>query len=132
MARALRLQFAGAEFVEGIRAMLIGLPHDGAVPQLARLLQRPSLGDIATAVGKEFETELSRWRYGRRIDNGARAVAAFLAAECFRYSATATAAVFGYAGPSSVTHAIQRIRSSQDSACNAKLERLIRRFTVEG
>ena len=60
--------------------------------------------------------------------NGARAVAAYLAAECFGHSATATASVLGYAGPSSVTHVIQRIRLSQDAGCNAKLERLIRRL----
>ena len=110
--------------------MLTGLPHNRAVPQLARLRQRPALRDITNAVGAEFGSDLSRWRYGRRIDNGARAVAAFLATECFGHSATATAAVLGYAGPSSVTHAIQRIRISQGPACNAKLERLIRRFAA--
>ncbi len=119
------------KFVERIRAMLIGRSHDGAVPQPARLPQRPTLGDIVNAVGAEFESDLSRWRHGRRIDNEARAVAAFLAAECFGHSATATAAVLGYAGPSSVTRAIQRIRLSQDAACNAKLECLIRRLASE-
>jgi REP element-mobilizing transposase RayT len=116
------------DFVGRVRAMLSGLPHDGSVPQLARLHDRPALQEIAATVALEFESDLSRWHLGRRINDEARAAAAYLANQCFGYSATATAAVLGYAGPSSVSHAVRRIRDNGGPACHAKLDRLVRRL----
>lgn len=119
------------DFVGRIRAMLSGLQHDGSVPQLARLHDRPALQEIATTVALEFKSDLSRWQLGRRINDEARAAAAYLANQCFGHSATATAAVLGYAGPSSVSHAVRRIDKNGSSACHATLDRLVRRLTGE-
>jgi REP element-mobilizing transposase RayT len=112
------------DFVARIRAKLSSRPPDEAVPQLARLRNRPVLQDIAAAVAVEFDTDPSQWQTGRRVDGEARAAAAYLAKVCFGYSPTVIAAGLGYSGPSSISHAVRRIRRKASAACNAKIERL--------
>lgn len=122
-------------FVERIQSMLVGRPRDESLPQLAGLRQRPSLDAILMAVATEFGCSVRPWVNGRRGDSTARAVAALLARE-FGHTATVTAKALGYAGSSSVTHAVRRIREANDPTdrlklSRAKLERLVQHFAAE-
>lgn len=96
-------------FVDRIRGMLGDQPDNLDVPQLQHLRRRPSLEQIIAAVAERFGSNPADWTPGRRSEDAARAVAAYLARRRFGYPATATAAALGYRDHSGVGRAIRRV-----------------------
>ncbi len=99
-------------FVDRIRHLLRDRSEAEGVPELKRLRSRPSLDQILAEVATYFDCPEECWSPGRRSDEAARAMAAYLARCRFGYSATAVADRLGYRGPSSVSHAVRRIEKS--------------------
>lgn len=110
-------------FVNRIRGLLEGRERTSGIPELKRLRPRPSLDQILAVVAEHFDCDQSAWSAGRRSDDAARAMAAYLARCTFGYSATAVAETLGYGGPSSVSHAVRRIETA-----SAALQRVARRL----
>lgn len=96
-------------FVRQMRRVLSRRPPDPAVPALRQLRQVPSLERIVEAVARHFNEDPVGWQTRRRDDTPARAVAAYLARQRFGHPAGQTATALGYASPSSVTWALQRV-----------------------
>ena len=96
-------------FVDRMRHRLRGRSEAKGVPALRQLRPRPSLDRIVGGVARHFGCDAERWSPGRRSDDAARALAAYLARSCFGYRAAAVAQRLGYRGPSSVSHAVRRI-----------------------
>ena len=99
-------------FVDRIRGMLGERRIDKSVPALEALRPRPSLERIAEEVAESFGTASSRWSTGRRSDDAARAVAAFVARRRFGYRATEVAKALGYASHGGVVAGVHRIESA--------------------
>jgi len=100
-------------FVQQVRRRLEGRRADPGLPQQRRLLSRPPLAEIVRAVAANLGVDRGGWVPGRRSDQIARGVAAYLARDRFGYSATETAKALGYAGPSSVAMAIRRVAAAR-------------------
>lgn len=113
------LLLGSGDFVDRVRALLTGRPAAQGIPELARLRPRPPLERILAAVTEHFGCDAAGWSAGRRSDDAARAVAAYLARRRFGYSATAVAQALGYRGPSSVSHAVRRIAENPKLLRNA-------------
>lgn len=111
-----------SEFVDRIRRLIQDRPEDQEIPQLEQVRRRPELATIAAAVAAHFAVEPSRWAVGRRSDDAARAVAAYLARCRFGYPASETAAALGYRDHSGIGRAVRRVEQG-----GAELQR-----TVEG
>ena len=101
-------------FVERIGDLLRDRSQTEGLPELKRLRSRPSLDRILGEVAQHFGCEAECWSPGRRSDDAARALAAYLARARFGYSATAIAKRLGYRGPSSVSHAVRRVEKGSD------------------
>ena len=104
------LVIGSPEFISKIKRLLADNPPDAALPALDRLRPRPSLDQIVAAAAACANTDPARWTPGRRSDDLGRALAAHVARVTFGYTASAAARALGYAGPSSVTHALKRLR----------------------
>ncbi len=109
-----------SQFVDRIRRLVQDEPEDREVPQLQQVRKRPELATIAGVVAAYFRVEPSRWAAGRRSDDAARAVAAYLARRRFGYPATATAAALGYRDHSGIGRAVRRVEQG-----GAELQRTI-------
>jgi len=96
-------------FVERIGKLLDDRPDDPDVPQLEPLRSRPPLQRIVAVVCDHFGQSPSDWGSGRRRNDAARAVAAYLARRCFGYPLTDIAQTLGYRGHSSVNSAVRRV-----------------------
>jgi hypothetical protein len=96
-------------FVDRIRGLIQGLGEDGERPQLKQVRSRPELAKIVGAVATHFGVAPIRWAVGRRSDDVARAVAAYLARCRFGYPAGETAAALGYRDHSGVGRAVRRV-----------------------
>jgi len=96
-------------FVARIRRMLDDTPADPDVPQLERVRYRPPLAVIVAVVADHFGVDPARWAPGRRSDDAARAVGAYLARRRFGYPATEIAAALGYRDHSGVGRAVRRV-----------------------
>ena len=99
-------------FVTRVRRMLHDRPDDVALPQMRRLQRRPALRRIVEEVADHFGHDPADWRFGRRVNDGSRALAAYLARRHFGYSANDVAAVLGYRSHGGVSSAIARIESA--------------------
>jgi REP element-mobilizing transposase RayT len=109
-----------SEFVGRIRHLIQDEPEDREVPQLQQVRKRQDLATIVGAVAAHFGVDAGRWAAGRRSDDAARAVAAYLARRRFSYAATETAAVLGYRDHSGVGRAVRRVEQG-----SAKLQRTL-------
>ena len=127
-----RSPFAGAiggllvgttEFVDRIRRMIGDKPEDGEVPQLKQVRNRPELATIVAVVAAHFGADPGRWAAGRRSDDAARAVAAYLARCRFGHAATETARALGYRDHSGVGRAVRRVEEA-----TAELQRTVQRL----
>jgi putative transposase len=98
-----------SEFVGRIRRLIEDMPDDQEIPQRKQVRRRPELATIAAAVAAHFGVERSRWALGRRSDDAARAVAAYLARRRCGYPAGETAAALGYRDHSGVGRAVRRV-----------------------
>jgi len=96
-------------FVDRIGQLLADRATGKGLPELKRLRAKPSLDRIVDAVARHFGCQAGCWSPGRRSDDAARAMAAYVARCGFGYSATVVAERLGYRGPSSVSHAVRRI-----------------------
>lgn len=112
-----------SEFVDRVQRLIENKPEDREVPQLKQVRKRPSLATITAAVAAHFGVKPSRWVAGRRSDDAARAVAAYLARRRFGYPATETAAVLGYRDHSGVGRAIRRLEQG-----SANLQRTVQKL----
>ena len=115
-------------FVDGIRKMVSHVTVDKDVPQIRLLKQRPSLQKIVAGVSQHYGLDRESWKAGRRSDEISRAVAAFLARRCFRYSARETADALGFTVSSSVSRAIRRAEEA-DKSTQAIIRRLKRKLS---
>ena len=77
---------------------------------------------IVSAVAEHLGCDVARWVRGRRSDDEARALAAYLGRVRLGYSATAVAERLGCRGPSSVSHAVRREAPERLRAIAATLE----------
>jgi REP element-mobilizing transposase RayT len=118
----------GEEFVERIQEMIGKRRPDRALPALEALRPRPSLGRIVEVVAESFEADSSGWAAGRRHDDDARAVAAFLARRRFGYRARQVAEALGYASHGGVVAAVRRVELAAP-ALRRRVNRLEKRIT---
>lgn len=118
------------EFVDRISRRLKHRKLDRAVPTARSLRQRPSLDSIVQAVQDMLHLDPTDWLQVRRCNHLARPLAAYLARRRFGYRATEVAAVLGYAGPSSVCVAINRIDPHSKSLA-ARLKTIERKLLNE-
>jgi putative transposase len=102
----------GEEFVERVQAMLGARRPDRALPALEALRPRPSLERIVEMVAASFGAETDVWAPGRRCDDEARAVAAFLARRRYGYRARQVAEALGYTSHGGVLAAVRRIEAA--------------------
>lgn len=110
-------------FITRIRRKLEDQPPDANRPQLQRVRQRPTLGQILDAVLDHFGQQKTDWSVGRRTDDTGRAIAAYLARRRFGYPATAIAEALGYRGHSSVNYAVKRVQQG-----DTRLQETVRRI----
>jgi len=113
-------------FLDRIQGLIEGRPTDKAVPQLANLRARPSLGAICGAVASHFGRAAESWAEGTRSDDASRAVAAYLARRHFGYSARDVAAALGYRSHGSVRNALARVEGA--AALSGAVQALYRRL----
>ena len=117
------LLLGSSAFVERVRRLLGEKPEDLDVPELGRLRPRPALEAIIVAVAGHFEIDPADWVPGRRSNDAARAVAAYLGRRRFGYPAKAVAAALGYRDHGGVGRAIRRVEEG-----TAGLRRAVRRL----
>jgi len=101
----------GEAFVEKVRGRLSGRARDRSLPELEALRPRPGLERIVSAVTGDFGADVSAWVPGRRMDDAARAVAAYLARRCYGYRVRPIVEALGYGSSSGVVMAVRRIES---------------------
>lgn len=114
-------------FVDRVCRLILGTADDRDVPQLKQLRRRPDLAAIAQSVAAHFGVERGRWTVGRRSDDAARAVAAYLARRRFGYPAGETATALGYWDHSGVGRAVRRVEQA-GSDLRQTVERLERKL----
>ncbi|MBN2580383.1 MAG: transposase [Pirellulales bacterium] len=122
------LILGSSKFIDRIRKLLGKLPSNREVPALRQLRPRPSLPQIVKLVADHFDCDSSAWRPGARINDSARAAAAYLARHTFGYPATSVAQAVGYTHHSSVTRAVARIENASAEVQKklSKLEEMLR------
>ncbi|MGB6043336.1 MAG: transposase [Pirellulales bacterium] len=116
------------KFIKRIGKLLQDRPADQDIPTLKRLRPRPELELILDVVADMMGEDRTAWSAGRRSDTAGRAVASFLARRRFGYSATEVAAALGYKSHTSVTRALQRIKSPSSQLART-LNRIERSLT---
>lgn len=112
-------------FREKLRDLIDQRPGDAQLPQCKGLRDRPPLTDLGDAVRRYFGTEPEKWSSGRRSDDLSRAMAAYLARQCYGYAATEVARWLGYRSHGSVAQALRRIESR-----GSRLEQDVRKIRV--
>jgi putative transposase len=114
-----------SSFVDRMRRMLDERPEEPDVIELKQLRRRPPLDEIVAMVAEHFQVNPRDWVPGRRCNDAARAVAAYLARRRFGYAAVEVAAALGYRDHSSTGRAVRRIESGtpQLQAAAKALER---------
>lgn len=105
----------GDSFAQRIRRLLNDRPASEDLPQLACLRARPSLEAIVRTVAHHLGAATAGWSVGSRCNDLSRAAVAYLARRQYGYSAAEVASVLGYRGPSSVSTAVSRIESGNDT-----------------
>ena len=114
------------EFVEKIRDLLKGRPSDPELPVLLRLHKRPVLEDVILLATEQFGGDSSQWKYGRRCDGLARAVAAYVARQTTGMRVAQIAEALGYRNMSSVSAACRRVeREMRHPSLAKKVQRLL-------
>jgi REP element-mobilizing transposase RayT len=103
------LLLGSSAFVDRVRGLLGEQPDDLDVPELGRLRPRPAVEAIVAAVAARFHVDPADWVPGRRSNDAARAVAAYLARRRFGYPATRVACSLGYRDHAGVGRAIRRV-----------------------
>ena len=119
-------------FVERVQELLGQRPEDPEVPQLARFRPRPALSDVMALVAKHYGRDPSAWAPGRRCDDPARSVAAYLARHVAGETSRRVAAALGYRNRSSVTVACRRIQAAPPRSELAKDVRDLARHLLGG
>ena len=89
-----------------------GRDADQSLPALEALQPRPSLDRIVEVVAESCNADPGNWAPGRRHDDQARAVAAYLARRTFGYRATEVAEALGYTSHGGVVTAVRRIEKA--------------------
>jgi REP element-mobilizing transposase RayT len=113
-------------FVEKIRGLLGERPHDRELPALSRLRRRPALEEVIAKAAGQFGSDSSHWKYGRRCDDPARAVAAYVARRTTGLRGAEIAEALGYRNVSSVSVACRRIeREMRHPSVAKKVQRLL-------
>jgi len=114
-------------FVERVRSLIEDEPEDREVPQLKQVRKRPDLATIKGVVAVHFGVDARRWIAGRRSDDVARAVAAYLARCRYGYAATETAVALGYRDHSGGGRAVQRVEQGSEDLLRTvqRLERML-------
>ncbi|OHB75126.1 MAG: hypothetical protein A2W31_16195 [Planctomycetes bacterium RBG_16_64_10] len=111
-ARAFQGMILGSDnFVTRIRGLLAGTPADPAVPLRKQLGRKPSLEEVQLLVAAKFDVDPSRWSRGRRSNDAARAVVAYVARH-LGYPSKEVAAALGYASTGGVAQAVKRIETA--------------------
>ena len=118
----------GEEFVGRIRELLSGRDADQSLPALEALRPRPSLDRIVDVVADSFNADPGNWVPGRRHDDQARAVAAYLARRTFGYRATEVAKALGYTSHGGVLTAVRRVEKAARTL-SRRVERLGKELT---
>jgi chromosomal replication initiation ATPase DnaA len=103
------LILGSGDLLARMRGRLRDRPADAALPELEPLRPRPSVAAIVAAVAHHFGCDVRRWQPGRRFDDAARAVAAYLARRHFRHPAREVQAALGYASHGGVHNAVRRV-----------------------
>ncbi len=115
-------------FVQEVRRRLSKRQPDPWVPELRKLRDRPPLGNAIHAVAQALSADEAQWGPGRRANDLARAMAAYVCRHRLGYSATAVAQALGYSQPSSVTRAVQRIQDSRDRKLKKRIDQIAKRI----
>ncbi|MBN1343264.1 MAG: transposase [Phycisphaerae bacterium] len=102
----------GELFVERVKQLLSDRPEDRSIPAMRVLRTRPPLERIAAESAGFFGVDTSRWAPGHRVDDRARAVAAFLARRKYGYRVVEIVRALGYTSNGGVTGAIRRVECS--------------------
>ncbi|NQU22901.1 MAG: transposase [Candidatus Nealsonbacteria bacterium] len=105
------LLLGSSAFVDRVRRMLAARPDDPDVTELRLLRARPPLDKIVSTVAEHFQADPRDWVPGRRCNDAARAVAAYLGRRRFGYAATEVAAALGYRDHSSTGRAVLRVEN---------------------
>ena len=91
--------------------------------KLGQVRRRPELAQVVEVVADHFGADPAQWTSGRRSNDAARAVAAFLARRRFGYPAGEIAAALGYRDHSGVGRAVRRVEQA-----TAKLKRDVKKL----
>ena len=116
------LVLGSAEFFATVRNRLQTREPDPELPQLHRFKTetQPEMDEIVRAVVEQFPCNPTAWRAGRRCDDLARPIAAYLARELTSLSTREIAEALGYRGPSSVSMACRRAEEERRTPGTAK------------
>ena len=90
-------------------------------------MARPSLDRVIAVVADAFGVDASTWRPGRRSDDQARAVAAYLARRSYGHKVTEIASALGYTSHGGVVAEVRRVENADRALRRmvARLERAI-------
>jgi REP element-mobilizing transposase RayT len=116
------LVLGSGEFFSTVRDTLEAREPDPELPQLHRMKTGPSpeMDTIVRAVVEQFPCNPTAWRRGRRCDDLARSMAAYLARELTSLSTREIADALGYRGPSSTSMACRRAVKELKAPATAK------------
>ena len=121
------------EFVEKIRDLLKGRAHDPELPALSHLHRRPVLEEVIVKTVERFGGDSSQWRHGRRCDDMARAVAAYVARQTTGLRVAQISEALGYRNMSSVSVSCRRVeREMRHSSFAKKVRRLVEEVRASG
>ena len=95
-------------FVAKIRDRFAGASDSPEQPDLRAFRPRPSLDQIADCTARHYGEDRALWAVGRRSNNVARDIVAYLARKRYGYRAAEIAAFLGYRRSSAIAHTIAR------------------------
>jgi REP element-mobilizing transposase RayT len=102
-------------FVKKVRKMVAGRGGHPEVPHLGKLGRAANLDELVELVSRKLKAERSLWRPGRRTDDPARAICAYVVRKVSGARVRDLAAALGYRSPSAVSVACRRAEAAMRS-----------------
>lgn len=121
-------------FVAKIRRLAAQHEDTAELPVLRRLKRPADMSAVIVAVTARFGGDAANWRPGRRCDDIARAVAAYIARQATSNSSKQIADALGYRNPSSISVACRRVEDTikQNPSLAQQLQAVLAEFRVVG